>query len=152
MQGVGMKDFMGELRVLLGYPRNIILFLIRLTLAYGFTQPAILKMNNLQETIVWFTELTIPFPKLVAYLVTGFESVGIILLILGLFTRYISGVLAIVMMGAIFFVHLPNGFSAANNGMEIPLYYFIFFTFLMAYGAGKFSLDRLFFEKGDDDE
>lgn len=147
-----MKEFMGELRVLLGYPRNIILLLIRFVLAYGFTQPAILKMNNLSETIVWFTQLSIPYPKLVAYLVTGFESAGIILLIMGLFTRYISAVLGIVMLGAIYFVHLPNGFSAANNGMEIPLYYFIFFTFLMAYGAGKYSLDRLFFERGNDDE
>ncbi|MFT7823288.1 MAG: DoxX family protein [Sulfurimonas sp.] len=146
-----MKDFIGELRVLFGYPRNIVLLLIRLILAYGFTQPAILKMNNIEETVTWFAELAIPFPELMAYLVTGFESAGIILLIIGLFTRYISVVLAAVMMGAIFFVHLPNGFSAADNGMEIPLYYFIFFSLLISYGAGKFSLDRLFFEKGGED-
>ncbi|MDM5271852.1 DoxX family protein [Sulfurovum sp. zt1-1] len=147
-----MMDFMGELRVLFSYPKNIILLAIRLVLAYGFTQPAILKMNNIQETVKWFTDLSIPFPMMIAYLVTGLESVGIILLIIGLFTRFISIFLSMVMLGAIFFVHLPNGFSVANNGVEIPLYYFIFFLLLITYGAGKFSLDCLFFEKGDDDE
>ncbi|MFT7879502.1 MAG: DoxX family protein [Sulfurimonas sp.] len=147
-----MKDFIGELRVLLGYPRNILLLLIRLALAYGFSGPAILKMNNIEETVTWFTELSIPFPSFVAYLVTGFESLGIILLMIGLFTRYISIFLSVVMLGAIFFVHLPNGFSVANNGVEIPLYYFTFFMLLISYGAGKFSLDRLFFEDGVDHE
>ncbi|MGC9351870.1 MAG: DoxX family protein [Sulfurovum sp.] len=121
-----MKDFIGEFRVLLSYPRNIILLAIRLILAYGFTQPAIFKLNNIETTVTWFTELSIPFPALLAYLVTGFESLGIILLIIGLFTRYISILLAMVMLGAIFFVHLPNGFSVADNGVEIPLYYFTF--------------------------
>ena len=147
-----MKDFIGEFRVLLGYPRNIILLLIRLMLAYGFTQPAIFKLNNIERTVSWFTELSIPFAPFVAYMVAGLESMGIILLMIGLFTRYISIFLSMVMLGAIFFVHLPNGFSVADNGVEIPLYYFSFFMLLVSFGAGKFSLDRLFFGKGDDDE
>ncbi|HEO98486.1 MAG: DoxX family protein [Campylobacterales bacterium] len=144
-----MKEFMGELRVLLSYPKNCILLAVRLLLTYGFTQPAILKLNNIHETITWFAGLKIPFPSFVAYTVTGLESLGIILLIIGLFTRYISLMLSMVMLGAIYFVHLPNGFSVLNNGIEIPLYYFAFFMILISFGAGKFSLDRLFFEKGD---
>jgi putative oxidoreductase len=143
-----MKDFFGELRVLLGYPRNTIKLLIRLAIAYGFSQPALLKMNNVEETIKWFGSLSIPFPEFTVYLVTGFESLGIVLMTLGLFTRYISIVLSCVMLGAIYFVHLPNGFSVANNGVEIPLYYFLFLMFLATHGAGKYSLDRLLFERG----
>lgn len=147
-----MKDFIGEFRVLLSYPRNIILLAIRLILAYGFTQPAIFKLNNIETTVTWFTELSIPFASFVAYMVAGLESMGIILLMIGFFTRYISIFLSMVMLGAIFFVHLPNGFSVANNGVEIPLYYFTFFMLLISYGAGKFSLDHLFFEKGESNE
>lgn len=147
-----MKEFMGELRILLGYPRHMILFAVRLVLTYGFTQPAILKMNNIDETVRWFTELTIPFPSLVAYMVTGLEALGIILLIAGLFTRFISVLLSVVMLGAIYYVHLPNGFSLLDNGIEIPLYYFTFLVILVSFGAGKFSLDRLFFEEGGEDE
>ena len=144
-----MKEFMGELRVLLSYPKNSILLAVRLVLTYGFTQPAILKLNNIHEKVTWFTELSIPFPSFVAYMVTGLESLGIILLILGLFTRHISLLLSMVMLGAIYFVHLPNGFSVLNNGVEIPLYYLTFFMILISFGAGRFSLDGLFFEKGD---
>jgi len=147
-----MKDFFGELRILFGFPRNIVMLSVRLVLAYGFSQPAILKMNNLNETVKWFRDLTIPFPDFTVYLVIGFESLGIVLLVLGLFTRYISIALSCVMIGAIYFVHWPNGFSVANNGIEIPLYYFIFLIFLATHGGGKFSLDRLIFEKGEENE
>lgn len=143
-----MKDFMGELAVLLSYPRNLILLILRLLLAYGFSTPALLKVNYLKDTMTWFENLSIPFPVLTSYLVSGIESVGIVLLVLGLFTRYISILLSCVMLGAIYFVHLPNGFSAANNGFEIPLYYLLFLIFFASYGAGKYSLDRLLFKDG----
>lgn len=143
-----MKDFMGEVAVLLSYPRNLILLILRLVIAYGFSMPALLKVNYLNETATWFENVSIPFPTLVTYLVSGIESVGIVLLVLGLFTRYISIMLSCVMLGAIFFVHLPNGFSAANSGLEIPLYYLLFLILFATYGAGKYSLDRLLFKDG----
>ena len=143
-----MKDFMGELSVLLSYPRNLVLLILRVLLAYGFFTPALLKVNYLKETITWFENISIPFPILTTYLVSGIESVGIVLLVLGLFTRYISLLLSCVMVGAIFFVHLPNGFSSANNGFEIPLYYLLFLILFATYEAGKYSLDRVLFKDG----
>lgn len=141
-----MKNFMGELGVLLSYPKNLILVILRLVLAYGFASPVLLKINYLQETIIWFESLSIPLPTLATYLVSGIESIGIVLLVLGLFTRYISVLLSCVMLGAIFFVHLPNGFSAANSGFEIPLYYLIFLMIFASFGGGKYSLDRVLFK------
>ena len=141
-----MKNFMGEVAVLLSYPKNLILVILRLVLAYGFASPVLLKINYLQETIIWFESLSIPLPTLATYLVSGIESIGIVLLVLGLFTRYISVLLSCVMLGAIFFVHLPNGFSAANSGFEIPLYYLIFLMIFASFGGGKYSLDRVFFK------
>ena len=76
---------------------------------------------------------------------------GIVLLILGLFTRYISVLLSFVMIGAILFVHAPNGFAVANNGFEIPLYYLLFLMLFASFGAGKYSLDRLLFKDGSDE-
>ena len=141
-----MKDFLGELYVLFSYPKNIVLLVSRMVIAYGFSLPALLKMNDLEGTISWFESVSIPFPTFFAYLVSGLESIGIILLILGLFTRFISVMLSFVMIGAILFVHLPNGFLASNNGFEIPLYYFIFLMIFATFGAGKYSLDRVLFE------
>ena len=143
-----MKDFLGELYVLFAYPKNLILLVSRVLLAYGFSLPALLKINDLDGTVSWFESISIPFPTLFAYLVSGLESVGIILLILGLLTRYISILLGFVMIGAILFVHLPNGFSASNGGFEIPLYYFIFLMIFATHGAGKYSLDRVLSKDG----
>jgi putative oxidoreductase len=146
-----MQNFLSELAVLLSYPKNLIFLILRLVLAYGFATPALLKINYLQETILWFESMSIPLPALATYLVSGIETIGIVLLILGLFTRYISILLSFVMVGAIFFVHAPNGFSVANNGIEIPLYYLLFLMLVISYGAGKYSLDRVLFKDGKDE-
>ena len=143
-----MQNFLSELAVLLSYPKNLIFLILRLILAYGFATPALLKLNYLQETIVWFESMSIPLPRLVTYLVSGIETIGIVLLILGLFTRYVSVLLSFIMIGAIFLVHISNGFSVANNGIEIPLYYLLFLMLLTSYGAGKYSLDRVLFKDG----
>ena len=71
------------------------------------------------------------------------EIVGVFFLIFGLGVRIISIPLMIVMLVAIFTVHLHNGFEAGNNGFEIPLYYLIMLFTLLIYGGGKISLDNL---------
>ena len=146
-----MKNVLAEISVLFSYPKHLVFLVIRLLLAYGFAKPALLKINNLPETANWFMEIHIPLPKLVAYLVSGIEVIGIVLLVLGLFTRYISVLLSFVMMGAIIFVHATNGFSVANNGIEIPLYYLLFLMLLASFGAGKYSLDRAILKDGNDE-
>ncbi len=102
----------------------------------------------MQATSEWFASMMIPFPVFTAYLVTGLEAIGMVLLMLGLFTRSIALLLSFVMMGAMFFVHGSQGFSVADNGVEIPLYYMLFLLILTTYGAGKYSLDAFFFKDG----
>ena len=141
-----MKNVLAEIAVLFSYPQHLILLVIRILLAYGFAKPALLKINDLSGTATWFESISIPLPTLSAYLVSGIEVLGIVLLVLGLVTRYVSVALSFVMLGAIFFVHAPNGFSVANNGFEIPLYYLLFLMILASFGAGKYALDRLLFK------
>ncbi len=136
-----MKDFLQELRVLLSYPRNLVLLGARLVVAYGFSTPALVKMNDPEGAITWFASLGIPFPDLTAYTVAGLESTGVVLLILGLFTRPISLLLSFIMVGAILFVHQGHGFAAAANGIEIPLLYGTLLWVFVTRGAGRYSLD-----------
>ncbi len=117
--------------------------LFRLVLAYGFYGPATMKLKNFDGIIEWFSGLGIPLPKLNAFLATGTEITGILLLILGLATRIISIPLMIVMIVAIITVHLGNGFEAGDNGFEIPIYYMLMLFSLLITGPGKFSLDAL---------
>lgn len=128
--------------------KDAVLLLARLTLAYGFYNPAMMKWDNMEGTIQWFDKiLGIPFPAVNAYLAATTEIVGVVLLALGLMTRFISIPLMVVMVVAITTVHLGNGFEAGNNGFEIPLYYLLFLLIFLSHGAGRYSLDSLWLKK-----
>ncbi|MCK9454947.1 DoxX family protein [Sulfurimonas sp.] len=121
------------------------LLFARLAVAYGFYEPAMNKWSDMTSVAGWFESLGIPFPTLNAYMAATTEITGVVLLTLGFLTRLISLPLIVVMVVAIVTVHLPNGFSAGDNGFEIPLYYMLFLLLFVSHGAGNFSLDRLFF-------
>ena len=130
---------------ILSHGKNLSLLLARVTIAYGFYGPAMQKWSDISSVASWFGTLGIPFPTLNAYLVASTELLGVILLTLGLFTRLISLPLIVIMVVAITTVHLTHGFSAGDNGFEIPLYYMLFLAIFASFGAGKFSLDHLLF-------
>ena len=125
--------------------QSISLFLARLAVAYGFYEPAMTKWQDIKSVAEWFGSIGIPLPTLNAYMAASTEILGVVLLTLGLFTRLISVPLMIIMIVAITSVHLSNGFSAGNNGYEIPLYYMLFLALFASLGAGKLSLDHLLF-------
>lgn len=121
--------------------RELSLLFVRLVLSYGFYEPAKTKWQDIQSVADWFSSLNIPFPLLNAYLSASFEMLGVFLLLIGLFTRWITIPLMFIMIVAIFTVHWENGFAASDNGFEIPLYYFVMLLVLLSYGAGKWGVD-----------
>lgn len=131
----------------INYLKALPLLFMRLILAYGFFEPAMMKLKNISGIASWFAQMGIPFPTLNAYLATITEASGVILLTLGLFTRWISIPLMVTMLVAIFTVHLGNGFAAGKNGFEIPLYYLIMLFTLLVYGSGKISADAFITKK-----
>ena len=139
------KQMYMEFPRLSGYAKPFSLLFARLAIAYGFYGPAMTKWKDIDSISGWFGSLGIPFPTLNAYMAASTEALGVVLLTLGLFTRLISLPLIVVMIVAIVTVHLPNGFSAGDNGFEIPFYYMLFLFIFVTNGAGKFSLDRLIF-------
>ena len=87
-------------------------------------------------------------PWIVALLVILAESAGALGLIFGVLTRFCAfGILA-VMLGAVFMVHLPNGFfmnwfgNHAGEGYEYHLLMIGMAIALMVSGGGRWSLDR----------
>ena len=134
-------------RAKLALAKDLPLLAMRLVLAYGFYGPAVKKIANINDIVDWFTSLGIPAPKLNAYLSAGTEITGVVLLTLGLATRFITIPLIITMFVAIKTVHWGNGFDAGNNGWEIPLYYIIMLSSLFIYGPGKISIDNFINKK-----
>lgn len=106
-----------------------------------------MKWGNINGIAEWFGSMGIPMPTLNAYLAASTEMAAVILLPLGLATRFISIPLMVTMLVAIVTVHLGNGFEAGNNGFEIPFYYLLMLFALLVNGGGKISLDFLISKK-----
>jgi len=139
------KNIYMEFSRLSEYGKSLALLFARVIVAYGFYEPAMMKWKDIGSVAEWFGSMGIPFPTLNAYMAASTEVLGVVLLTLGLLTRAISIPLIVVMIVAIVTVHLPHGFSAGDNGFEIPLYYMLFLLVFFSHGAGKFSLDRFIF-------
>ncbi|GEJ43609.1 DoxX family protein [Chryseobacterium sp. ON_d1] len=120
--------------------KGVSLLLIRLIVGYGFYNAGFMKILDAPSNAMWFESIGIPFPVVNTWLSGCIELIGSVFLILGIFTRSTSIILIFVMLTAIFTAHLGNGFSAANNGYEINVYYIIMLYTLIEYGSGKHSL------------
>lgn len=140
-----LKNIYPRSKNLLSNGQSLSLLFARLTIAYGFYEPAMKKWADIDSVASWFGSMGIPFPTLNAYMAASTEILGVVLLTLGLFTRIISVPLMIIMLVAIATVHFSHGFSAGDNGFEIPLYYMLFLALFASLGAGKLSLDYLLF-------
>ena len=65
----------------------------------------------------------------------------------GLFSRLASIGGFIIMVGAQIQAHLPNGINPLANGGEASMLFLISFLVIFSLGAGKWSLNHLFFKK-----
>ena len=87
-------------------------------------------------------------PSIVVLLIIASEFLGSIGLILGVATRFCAFGTFSIMTGAIFMVHLPNGFfmnwfgNQAGEGFEFHLLAIGMAVALMIAGGGKWSVDR----------
>jgi putative oxidoreductase len=98
-----------------------------------------------EGTMAGLTQSGIQAP--VAFLVIIGEFFAPLLLASGLLTRFAAGSVALIMFGAVAFVHLPNGFfmnwtgTQAGEGFEFHLLAITAAAALLATGAGSASAD-----------
>jgi putative oxidoreductase len=82
------------------------------------------------------------WPLIVGYLVGSAQFAGGLAVLFGILTRLGAGCIAIVMLGAIFTVHLSHGFNIGDGGAEYALTQFLIALALMLTGPGSYSLSN----------
>jgi putative oxidoreductase len=90
--------------------------------------------------IGYLMSLGVPFPEIAAWVVTIVETVGAVLVLLGILTRYVAALIAIDMAGAVWFAHLSQGLVA--SGGELPIVLGLVAIALVLSGPGRPSVER----------
>ena len=86
--------------------------------------------------------LGVPFPDIFTWLVIITEAGGAALILIGLFVRWSSIPLLVVMFFAGYLVHWQNGWPHEANGIEFAAIYSLMLLTLLCFGGGKYlSLD-----------
>jgi putative oxidoreductase len=104
-----------------------------------------------EGTMSFFTQ-TVGLPYILALALVLTESVGMVALAFGLFSRFLSGSLIVIMLGAIFTTHsqyfFMNWFGAQQGeGFEYHLLIIGLSGVIALNGAGAFSLDKVIADK-----
>lgn len=117
--------------------------LLRVSLGGLFLVHAALKIFIFTPagTAAFFASLGLP--GALAYLTMAVEVLGGIALILGYQTRIAALVTIPVLLGAIAFVHIHNGFffNNQNGGWEYPAFWIVALIVQSMLGGGAYSMD-----------
>jgi putative oxidoreductase len=121
--------------------------LLRVMLGITFFVHGLVKFQGGIENIVgWFE--AIGLPGFLAYGVASVEVIGGLLLILGLGSRIVSAILALLMIGATVKVKLAGGFlgDGQGAGYELDLALLVMAGFIAINGSKMFALDQFIFK------
>lgn len=74
---------------------------------------------------------------------------GGVLIIAGLFTRFACLVQIPILIGAVFFVNMNQGFFSGGTDLPFSIIILMFLCFFLVEGGGQVSLDHRYFSKKD---
>lgn len=124
-----------------------LLLAVRLYWGWQFFQTGKGKLGNLEGTTEFFTELGLPFAKLNAIMAGSTECFGGLLLLVGLFSRFVSVPLIATMVVAYLTAHLDvvkTIWSDSDSFVTAaPFLFLLASVIVFTFGPGKFSLDEL---------
>jgi putative oxidoreductase len=118
--------------------------LLRVILGIVYIMHAYLALviNGPAGMIAYNAKAGIPLPEVATWYLILAHGLGGILLVLGIYTRWAALANVPVMLGAIVFVHLKNGFWAHQQGYEYVLVLLVATVATAMIGGGALSLKR----------
>ena len=138
-------SFIKKIHTLLESLKNIDfigLFLIRIYLFFVFWQDGFERVGTVDKQAGFLGTLGVPFPEITIWFLICILIGGAALLLIGLFVRWASIPLLVVMFFAGYLVHYENGWHAEASGIEFAATYGLMLLILASLGGGKYlSLD-----------
>lgn len=122
--------------------------ILRVILGITFFVHGYVKFSGgIENTVGWFE--SIGLPGFLAYIVAIIELVGGLALIIGLGSKVVSGLLAIIMIGAIIKAKLAAGFlgNGTGAGWEFDLALLAMAVAIAMNGSKLLSVDQLLTKK-----
>ncbi|OME86074.1 oxidoreductase [Paenibacillus sp. FSL A5-0031] len=121
--------------------------IMRVVLGIIFIFHGVDKFQGISNVEAWFSSIGIP--GVLAYVVAAIELIGGILLILGLFTRYVAGLFVIILIGAIITAKLSAGLLGNGQmaGYELDLGFILVSLYLVVADRSPFSIDSFIMSK-----
>lgn len=119
---------------------------LRLVFGGAFMAHGVTKFTGgIENTAGFFESVGIPAAGVMAPLVALIETLGGLALVVGAFVPLASIALILVMLAAMFTVHMSNGFFFTNQppGVEVNLLFIAGLLALAKLGAGPWSLDDM---------
>jgi putative oxidoreductase len=129
---------------------------LRLIVGYGFVEHGYAKLARGADSFAHILHaLNVPLPDVMAWATILVELLGGTAILAGVLVPVASVPMIVVLLVAIFTVHLPNGFSSiklqsvtasgahfGQPGYETDLLYMAGLAALVLGGSGRFSVDR----------
>jgi putative oxidoreductase len=134
---------------LLGYLDWVPGLLTRLVVGFAFYDSGKGKLNNMDNTVSFFTDLGIPYPELNAAFVSRLEYYGGMLLLAGALTRIVALLLSSTMIVALLTADREGLVGALTRTSEIglsdiaPLVLGVLLSWLVIRGPGAISVDAI---------
>jgi putative oxidoreductase len=121
--------------------QNAGLLVLRLVVGTTFLVHGLDKLGDLSAAEEFFAAQGIPAPAAMAPFVSATETVGGVLLIVGLATPLVGVALTVDMLVALVTTHIDHGFFASDGGMELVLLLAGASLAIALTGPGRFSVD-----------
>jgi putative oxidoreductase len=142
------KPIIPSLAPFYDHSRDLAWLLVRLTaggflFVHGFQKITALTVAGFAENSL--ARRGIEPSLLFAYVIFFNETIGAILIMLGLFTRVAATMIGIEFLIITFVAHWPNGFgwTQPRGGWEFPLFWGLIIAAIGLRGGGPYSVDRL---------
>ncbi|MDB1124270.1 DoxX family protein [Vibrio algarum] len=120
---------------------------IRVVVSFAMMYHGYGKLTGIEQYTAMFTKIGIEPAGFMVVLAGLSEMLGGLALFLGCFTRFGAISLSICMIYAFIYLGLPKGYNIVKGGYEYQLAMMSVFLFFIVNGAGKYSLDNLFYKK-----